>query len=87
MKCTLKNVIRYHVKQIKKYKNVILIGHSIGFFFGLQVAKRVRNVDKIILLFPAIVHTAKTPEGEFTNKIEPLYKHFLFENAHSGAFS
>jgi len=74
MKSTIKNVIRYHAKQIKKYDNVILIGHSIGCFFGLQVAKRVRNIDKIILLFPAIMHMATTPQGEFTNKIEPFYK-------------
>jgi pimeloyl-ACP methyl ester carboxylesterase len=73
-KCKMKNIIRYHTKEIKKYDNVILVGHSIGCFFGLQVAKRVTNIDKIILLFPTIVHMATTPQGEFTNKIEPLYK-------------
>jgi hypothetical protein len=74
MKSTIKNVVRYHTTEIKKYTNVILIGHSIGCFFGLKVAKRVTNINKIILLFPTIMHMAKTPEGEFTDKVEPLYK-------------
>jgi len=74
MKSTIKNVVHYHTKQIKKYKNVILIGHSIGCFFGLQVAKRVRNIDKCILLFPTIMHMAKTPEGEYMDKAKTIYK-------------
>jgi hypothetical protein len=71
---TLRNIIRYHTKEIQKYKNVILIGPSMGCFVGLQVAKRVTNIDKFILLFPVIVHIAKTPEGEYTEKTQPLYK-------------
>ena len=70
----VKHVIRYHTREINKYKNVVLIGHSIGCFFGLQVAKRVTNIDKIILLFPTIVHMEKTPGREHMDTIEPIYR-------------
>lgn len=73
-KSSLSTTIRYHARQIKKYTNVILIGHSIGCFIGLHVAKRVTNINQTILLFPAIVQMAKTPQGEYMNLVEPLYR-------------
>ena len=74
MKSTLKNAISYHTKQIKKYQNVILIGHSIGCFIGMHIAKRLVNIDKFILLFPTIVHMEKTPGREHMDTIEPIYR-------------
>jgi hypothetical protein len=73
-KSSLRDAIRYHTKQIKTYENVILIGHSIGCFLGLQVTKRVTNIERIILLFPTIVYMAETPGGEYMEKVKPLYK-------------
>lgn len=59
--------IRYVGARLKDNPKLrlVLVGHSIGCFLALQVAKEFPDaVDKIVLMQPAMQHMAQTPKGK-----------------------
>ncbi|XP_070533901.1 lipid droplet-associated hydrolase-like [Ptychodera flava] len=68
-KYTLKGQVKHKVEFIDKYvppeKKLILIGHSIGCYFILEILKRMPhlNVLKCIMLFPTIEGMWDSPKG------------------------
>ncbi|GMF55124.1 unnamed protein product [Phytophthora fragariaefolia] len=53
---------------------LVVIGHSIGSYFALDVARRFpQNVAKLVLMQPTIKHMALSPKGK---QMMPLFNHY-----------
>ncbi|OWZ09007.1 hypothetical protein PHMEG_00018354 [Phytophthora megakarya] len=52
----------------------VVIGHSIGSFFALDIARRFpQQIAKVVLMQPTIMHMAKSPKGK---QMMPLFNHY-----------
>ncbi|KAI9916854.1 hypothetical protein PsorP6_018137 [Peronosclerospora sorghi] len=52
----------------------VLIGHSIGSYLLLQIAKRFpQQIAKLVLMQPTIMHMARSPKGK---QMMPLFNHY-----------
>lgn len=73
-------------QQGQQYKNIILIGHSVGSYILLEIIQRLResgshiNIKAGILLFPTVTHIAASPSGV---KISNLFRFPEFPRAAS----
>ncbi|KAG6616999.1 uncharacterized protein IUM83_04755 [Phytophthora cinnamomi] len=53
---------------------LVVIGHSIGSYFALDVARRFpQHVAKLVLMQPTIMHMALSPKGK---QMMPLFNHY-----------
>jgi pimeloyl-ACP methyl ester carboxylesterase len=55
-------------RQDQAYDSIILIGHSVGAYIILEMLRRLKNSPRLnikagVLLFPTVVHIAKSPRG------------------------
>ncbi|CAI5747179.1 unnamed protein product [Peronospora destructor] len=52
----------------------VIIGHSIGSYFSLDIARRYpQQIAKLVLMQPAIMHLALSPQGK---QMMPLFNHY-----------
>ncbi|KAG1708008.1 hypothetical protein DVH05_024693 [Phytophthora capsici] len=53
---------------------LVLIGHSIGSYFVLDIARRFpQQIAKVVLMQPTIMHMAQSPKGK---QMMPLFNHY-----------